>query len=340
MGALDHEVGRRVARALEVFLASLEQALGNLPPQQAAAVQASEEIVRFLAARLYSDIEAATAEGRKLSFNATQEIWQEAMARVARAEGVPDRLLGAVRVPPVSMLGAFESLNGTASWRTLLRNRVAAAATEAGAIVRQGIASGVGPDEIARRLRRYVRGSEGFGAFEGLDGKIDLRKVPLSIRGQAAQMRFNAERIAFTEVHSARHEAEVQHQIQDPFVLANLWQLAPDRGAARVPDGCDFIARGDYYGLGRGVYPVNATPSLVHPFDRCEIIPVSRPAKDAMDRDGNPLPKPDPRQRTDPMAVRLPGQDKLTTTALARERKAARDAIALGQRASRQGKAA
>lgn len=339
MGALDRETGRRVLRALELFVADLERALQNLPGARHDAAQAADQIVRFLANRLYGEIEAATAEGRKLSFNATQEIWQEAMKRVASAEGVPDRLLGGIRVPPVSMLGAFESLNGTASWRTLLQKNVAAAATEAGAIVRQGIAAGVGPDEIARQLRQYVVGSEPFKAFVE-DGRIDLRKIPASVRGSARQMLYNAERIAFTEVHNARHEAEVQHQIQDPFVLANQWLLSPDRGAARVPDGCDYIARGDYYGLGRGVYPVNATPSLVHPFDRCEIVPVARPAKAALDRDGNPLPKPSPAQRADPMAVRLPGQGKLTAKALERERKAARDAIAVGQRASRQGRAA
>lgn len=336
MNAVDAELARRIQGALDDFADDLVRAMGALPPGRREAAEAAQDIVRFLSARLYREMERATAGGRELTFNEVRGIWDEAMRKVADAEGIPDRLMGAIRVPPATMLGAFESLNADVPWRTLLRNQVAAAATEAGAIVRQGVASGVGPDEVARRLRKYVAGSEGFKAFEGADGKIDLRKVPANVRGAAGQMRYNAERIAFTEIHNARHEAEVQHMTADPFVEANLWQLAPDRGTARIPDGCDWIARGDYYGLGRGVYPVHATPSLVHPFDRCEVIPVPRAATEALERDGTPKPKPKPNRQRDPASVALPGSRTMTPAAKRRQHGMARDAIRLGERAGRQ----
>ncbi len=188
------------------------------------------------------------------------------------------------------MLGQYASLNASAHWQTLLREDIANAANEANGIVLQGIAAGVSPTEIASRLRRYVQGADTFAALfhdvetdEGEFAKLDLRQLPRALRGAGRALDFNARRIAFSELHNARAEAEVQHFIHDPLVEAVQWRLAPDRGTQLLADECDLLAEVDFFDLGPGVYPVSRVPTLPHPFCRCERMPVARSWAERMD---------------------------------------------------------
>lgn len=146
--------------------------------------------------------------------------------------------------------------------------------------------AGVGQEELARRLRRYVTGSEKFAPLftevptqQGTVAKLDLRKIPKEDLGATQQMVHNARRIAFSEPHNARAEAEIGHMRTDPFVEAVRWTLSPVRSTVgwAAPDECDYLAVNNVWGLGPGIYPVDRVPPPPHPWDRCEKMPVLRP---------------------------------------------------------------
>ena len=328
MLALDAEMARRIRLAVRMFADQLARAVTGLPADRQGAIAASEDIARFLARRLEEEIARSTREGRTLSFQTTLDIWREAAERIARSRGVPGRFLGAIRTPPVSFLGAFEALGDDRGWRTILRGHIANAAEEATAVIRQGITQGLSQEQVSRQLRRYVTGADKLAAFTGEDGTIDLRRIPARLRGAANRVAYNADRIAITELNSARHEAEIQHTYLDPFVAANQWTLSPNRGAGRVPDACDLLARADWYGLGPGIFPVHATPSLPHPFDRCEVLPVTRQTKDIGKA------KPAPGRQLGSRAS-APGFDRLSDTAARAAREQALKAVVLGEAATR-----
>lgn len=325
MAALDREAARAILRSLSTFADQLGRAAAAAGGDPASAL--AETIIRRAAADLGTALERAAADGRRVSFAETEAIWQRAMQQLARARDVPGALLGGAPVPPLTMLGQFESLNASASWQTILRSRANQAGAEAAAIVRLAIAQGMGPDELARRLRRYVVGSEPF--QEALQSAgLDFAQIPPELRGAARMMRYNSERIAFTEIHNARGEAEVQHFAADPFVGAVQWTLSPDRGSQVLPDQCDVLAAGDFFGLGPGIYPVAKVPAPPHPFDRCERKPVPRPFAQAN------RPKPNPGRLVSALGVGLPFEDRVSPAAAARIRALAEDALRFGEAAA------
>ncbi len=311
MFRLDATASRRIIEALREFATDL----ARTDPSSSAAVHR-------VAARLDTSLADAVSRGRRLSFRDTLAVWRSAAEDAAAAHGIAPSLLVGIRLPPVTLLAAYESGGGrAATWRTLLHGHVQNAAREADAIVRRALTSGMAPDELARRLRRYVVGSEEFRqAFPDID-PADLRNVPREALDAARRMRFNAERIAFTEVHNARAEAEVQHFAADPLVKAVRWSLSPDRGDVRTPDECDVLAATDFYGLGAGVYPVHRVPTTPHPFDRCERLPVTRPSTEA------DQPKPRPRRQLDPDTVPIPNGERLSPAAAARVRSRVAEAL-------------
>jgi len=309
MGRIDIAVAQEITKALNTYVDQLE---ANLTKMVRAGVGAgplgrynlrrAKPIFQSAARQLERTMLSAVAEGRMVSFNETLRIWENTSMQIAKRLGVQGAMLGALRNPPIIMLGAFESLGAPATWQTLLKGHAGRAAAEAGHIMRMGMLEGIGADEMAKRMRPYVQGSQPFKAmFErvptptGQYKRLDLRKVPRELRGAANKMKFNAERIAFSEMHNARHEAEVQHMHADPLVKGVKWSLSPVRstGFFKPPDQCDVIAANDFYGLGKGVYPTAKVPSPPHPFDRCELEPVQvqKPLekKDQPDRILNPL---------------------------------------------------
>lgn len=324
LGSLTATTAQDLVRALVVYADQIGREL-----RRASTVARLRNLTatRNILLRAARDLEVAmlraVAQGRSVSFSTVLGLMQTAGRQAFRELGVSDALLGQVRIPPLSMLGAYESLGAPQTWRTLLRGHVRRAAAEANAIIRQGILVGMGPDELARRLRPYVIGSQPF--RQAFGSTIDLRRIPVSVRGAAGQMVYNAERIAFTELHNARAEAEVQHYIQDPLVAAVRWTLATNRGSVRPPDECDWLARGNYYGLGRGIYPVRRVPRPPHPWDRCEREPVvtTRPGF-----------KPDPQRTRSPHSVTVQGMQHLTPRAAARARTNALEALRFGDAAA------
>ena len=226
-------------------------------------------------------LERAIADGRALAFEEVSEVWELATRKIA-ASTVQGAATGAVRIPSVNLYGTYNAVGAASNWRTLVSHSVSKFAIEADAIVGESLANGLGGAELSRRMRSLVEGSEPFrDLFEKvpdkltgkLVSKVDLRKVPKEVRGSMAQMRYNADRIAFSEIANARREAEVQAGLRDTSIKMYQWNTSPDRGD-QDPDECDVLEASDYYGLGPGMYPVDKVPPIPHPFDRCEIEPI------------------------------------------------------------------
>ncbi|MCA1571309.1 MAG: hypothetical protein LC798_13515 [Chloroflexi bacterium] len=320
---------RDMARAIEAYADSLHRqllALRGVDPGSARAAREAERIARAAAREMYAVAQRAIAGHRRASYNEVLEVWRDAQARAARSVGV-DLALLRFGPPRVSMLGVFEAVGSPQTWRSLLLAHSGNAAGEVAQVVRLGFGAGIGPDEMARRIRSYVKGSEPFAKLftdvpteTGTVAKVDLRRVPADLRGAAQQMRYNAERIAVSENHAAKWEAEIQAHQEDPFTEAVQWELNPSHD---VYDECDVLAEEDFYGLGPGVFPVDAVPAPPHPFDGCSTMAVLRDSA----RIGDPKPSPAVR----PVEIRAPGG---TTEAKARAvERSARSAVRQGRAA-------
>ncbi len=278
-GALTAQMGKRIEAAIREYTRGIEATVSSLPrgatrARRVALLKATERIQTIAARRLQENVTAAIAQQRTIAFNQVKEIWQEAAFAAADSIGVGR--VGAIATPPVTLLGAFEGLGAKTDWRTLVKGHIGKVREEVNVIVRAAILNGSDGRALARGLRSYVDGSQSLRqAFKGQGIPFkDLKAAP-GTRGAARRVDFNSRRIAFSEMHNARREAEVQHFAVDPLIQATKWELAPARGLANVPDECDMLATANFYGLGPGVYPVKSVPGSPHPFDRCELIPVT-----------------------------------------------------------------
>lgn len=286
MGILEPRAAIRVQAALEAYGRALEAAVRDLGSDYA---RHSLDAIRAAARRLDLELADAVGSQRGLAFDRSLEVWRESMRQVASLRGVSGALMGRVAVSPITLLNHYATLQGGVHWRTLIRTNAISSAQEANQILIMAAQEGVGPEEVARRLRKYVTGSEDFqGLFtkvptkSGEVAKLDLRKLPKELRGASRQMVNSSRRIAFSELHNARAEAEVQHLLADPFVAYARWTLSPVRSTVgwMPPCECDYLAGNDLYGLGPGAYPISSWPRPPHPLDRCEKTPITRPTSE------------------------------------------------------------
>lgn len=331
LGRLTVQQLRSIRNHLDQYVDRVLAAIGRSRADLNQGAQELEQlrvIVQKEVQRLSQLLENSIATGRDASFQQVHDIWRAAGSEYSKMKGV--QLPASLHTPPITLMGAWESLNTASTWKTLIKNYAGNAAAEANQIIRSALTSSVPPDELARRLRKYVTGAETFQqAFSEIpttDGnvfKLDLRTIPAAQRGAAQQMVKNAERIAFTELHNARAEAEVQHYYNDPFIGAVKWELAPDRGTLKTPDECDYLAHGDFYGMGRGVYPIAKVPAPPHPWDRCERRPIARPTAQINE------PKATPTLQTDPRSdqAEFPREQMLTAGQLERAKNSAWNAV-------------
>lgn len=312
LAALDERMAQHVLEELESFMRALERIQG----ERAAARATAAALETFL-----ERLRLIIGQGRLVAFEDVLAAWEAATAEVASNRGA-GALLGRIRPAPISLLGMFSRLGGGQHWTTLLERYAIDGAREVRTVFQRGLSEGVNADELARRLRRYVSGSEPFQkAFSevptktGTAWKLDLRELSPAERGAARQMVTNARRIAVSEPHNARAEAEIQAMVRDPFVAGVVWELSPFRGVSFTPpDECDCLAANDFYGLGAGVYPVLAVPAPPHPYDRCSRRPLERSTADAT------KPKPAPDRRLDPRRAAIPRGSDLTPNRAARIR--------------------
>lgn len=307
MLSLDRAAAEKIARALEAYADALEgqwaRALAQLPAAERARSTRSTAILRELATDLRREIEQAAIQGQRVGVERTLALWEKA-GRQALGTGDLAAQFGGVATGNLTRQQAFAALDAVPTLRTLIADRIDLARQEVERIIGQAFAQDVGPRELAARLRPYVTGSEPLRDRIVVDAAgekiVDLRAIPRELKGAARQVRYNSERIAFSEIHNARAAAELAHFQRDPLIEAIQWELAPDRGTQTEPDVCDLLATVDWYGLGPGVFPIGKVPLSPHPFDRCERFPVVRPVARGQQ------PKPNPPLRVEPERVPLP----------------------------------
>ena len=111
--------------------------------------------------------------------------------------------------------------------------------------------------------------SELLNAVADGSGKALDRAVHVALEEKS---RYVAERIARTESARAWADGFAERYMDNERVVAFQWKLA-----SRHPkfDICDLYAEANLYGLGRGIYPKDATPRLpVHPHCLCHLAPI------------------------------------------------------------------
>lgn len=275
-GALTRDALLAIVRTIRSEADRLARQIAQLPntkSQQMLALSRARAILLDTGIRLEKQLQKLVDDVRMLSYRKTQTVWLKAQ-RTAADAGEPQL------APTVNLLGAYERRGGAAHWKTTLHGYVENTTTELDAIMREGILQGIDSDVLARRIRPYVAGAEEFHQAFGGDAFKKLRSfqgsLPASLRNAARKIRYNSTRIAATEIHGARFEAELTAFVADPGIAAVRWRLSPNRGTQEEPDICDAIATAETP-LGKGVFPLDAVPAIPHPHDRCELVPVSRP---------------------------------------------------------------
>lgn len=308
-GALELSAARRVLEILREHAEDLARAVGALDVStvlaRREAAGASAEVARRTYERLRVRVEDAVASRRALAGDDVLAIWRAAAEDVAAHAGIPFAALGAVRTPPVTIIGAYERLGGSArTWRTGLLQHARGGAAEVDAIVSDALRRGLRPAELAKALRPYVEGARPFHeafrgeAFQAL--RMSQKRLPPELRDAAGRVKWQSTRIAVSEINNARAEAEIQHYAADPLIIGVLWRTAPDRGKTRVPDICDVLEQTVWFeGMPPGFFYLDQVPVPPHPNDRCLRRPVVRDFSEAA------LPKPTGR-RVAVDRIRLP----------------------------------
>jgi len=309
--AIDVATAQQIDAALRRFGDELGALIGQLPADAELAAHASLSNVDFAATRLEARIATAVRTGTDVAFDDTLAVWDAAMQRVARST-VKDATVGAVVVPQLTIAQSFGGERTTSTFSTLLHGHTLNASAEVAAITRRALLQGMSPEELALLLKPYVMGRDSTpGALYPI-----IATLPVGTRGAAYSMEHNAKRIAFSETHNARREAEVQHFQRDPHIALGRWTLSPNRGTQRVPDVCDALAKLDWYGLGAGVFPLTRIPGSPHPWDRCEVMPLTwTPELKALLGTRREL-----TLLLNPATVELPGEERLTPRAVERIR--------------------
>lgn len=183
-------------------------------------------------------LRSTISTNRLAAYEAVQNVWKT----IRKIEGAPD----------LRLLGMFEDLHGP--WETSLFKYVRVADSVVRAEIGTALATGLSAEKLAAKLVPFMRGTS------------------------EKDILFKARRIALTEIHNATEEAALESYVLDPNVKAVAWRLSPNRGpTARIPDICDALAENDFYGLGRGIYPLDTVPLPPHPFDKCNRVPLLIP---------------------------------------------------------------
>jgi hypothetical protein len=137
-------------------------------------------------------------------------------------------------------------------------------------VLREAIANGTDALEVAKILEEYLDPS--FAPIRDVFGRLirnQKKGVVTRAPGRGGMGSFSARRLARTEITRAHGLATMMAGQANPFCLGIKWNLSPSH---KDRDECDRIANADEYGLGRGVYPVEAVPPYPqHPHDLCNL---------------------------------------------------------------------
>lgn len=141
--------------------------------------------------------------------------------------------------------------------------------------------------ELSDELRRHLAGLQVDGlttqalraayldvlrAFDALEDGKGWDAVEKALRvAFYEKARYQANRIAQTELHRAYAEARARELMDDLEVQWVQWRLSVTHPEVDI---CDYLARVDRWGMGPGVYPADQAPvPPAHPHCRCILAP-------------------------------------------------------------------
>ena len=135
--------------------------------------------------------------------------------------------------------------------------------------IKEIISSGINTDcvKVAKALQQYVKeGSETFvkdypNMYERMGGRVPKN------------LNYEALRLARNELSEVYWQATIEGFKENPAVKAVKWLLSNNR-LPGYHDICDTMAYADDYGLGAGIYPVDAAPEKPHICCLCTLAPV------------------------------------------------------------------
>ena len=128
------------------------------------------------------------------------------------------------------------------------------------------LAANGAPTERLKKAYQNIINATQKGTDEALDKALD--------RAVRAKARYNADRVARTEIARAYGDAVKDDALKDDDAVGIRSELSSRHDDVDV---CDYYAEADMYGMGPGVYPKDETPPYpYHPHDMCALTPVYR----------------------------------------------------------------
>jgi hypothetical protein len=134
----------------------------------------------------------------------------------------------------------------------------------------KGVAEGKSAYQLSRELEAFLAMTEDeAAAFNRVWAEAHTPEWKEAWKTRS-RLKYNAERLARTEINNAYREGAVQSARRTPWVKGLKWNLS---GSHPKPDICDEWATQDIDGLGPGVYKWENVP-LDHPNGLCHLTDV------------------------------------------------------------------
>lgn len=206
--------------------------------------------------QLETKVAQATARGVTLTVEDVVQIHQDAISSiVTRALGSSQAVTIAARLDVVATRAAsiLASIRPARTFQTLVRRHLLDAAPELDRLLVSAVARGQSSRNLAQDIIALLQSRT----------PPDMR--PSDVAGMRS-LRYDATRIARSEIMNSLREANAQSMAASGLVLASKWQLS---GSHPEEDVCDLIAGADLYGFGPGFYPPDRWPLAAHPHDQC-----------------------------------------------------------------------
>lgn len=140
-----------------------------------------------------------------------------------------------------------------------LRNRSKTVISET---VSKSVILGTSARDLAKQIEPYLRGVQ---QIKGFKDDEEGRKIWQAMRRQRGDLRYQAQRLARTEINNAFREGSIKFAERASWIKGLKWNLS---NSHPKPDICDVWASQDIDGLGRGVYKPSNMPTD-HPNGFC-----------------------------------------------------------------------
>jgi hypothetical protein len=235
--------------------------------------------------RFEAELATLTIQGRAATARAVQNVHHSALMDLYRQAGVAPPAGVLDRVATNALASMVARRENAMAMETVARRKLQAVASQLDTMLQAGVARGIdagrGTMDVARMLAgddtRILAMLDRMGAPRDLTvglregaGVVDWERWGVE-PGDVKEIRtlfYDARRIQVSEMNNALREANTEALVESPVVTAAAWQVS-GRHDFGNPDECSVLATADYYGLGRGVYPVGKFPLAPHPHCAC-----------------------------------------------------------------------